>query len=299
MQDMTKHLLYSPQTTAKIGRHIERLSPAPTPHFIGIWGASGSGKSTFAKELATLLLDSTIFPIDHYLSANLAIQKFHHISPNPAVPYIEGLDPNIWDQPLLNSHLSMLERQIPIEIPLFNHKERKRSGSRLIMPHKIILIEGAYALENIVASSLSTVIILDCPFHDRFIRKLVRTARVTKRNDLDESIERYISRTEPATAYYIRTYSRKADYVVQVNSQPRKEFKRFAKDDVMPHPQEGMTLTPKETSGALHDEEFLFVTTGGSGTPIKLIYCIDNKRVFEATISKKSLDLLSLHYNFV
>lgn len=295
---MTKYLIYSENTLTTLLKHIQQLDTAQQTNFICIWGASGSGKSTLTKHLAELTPDSAIFPIDHYLSASLKSDTYNHTSPNPETPYIEGLNPHIWDQLLLNEHLEKLQRYESIDMPIFDHKTRERNGHTIVAPHKIIFIEGAYALENVIDPIKAMVIILDAPFHDRFIRKLVRTARVTGRSDLDESIERYITKTEPSTSYYLKKYSIEADYVITIRSHPNIEFQDFASNPSAP-PTHRIDLIPTPASGRMHEGELFYLTPTKNIGVMRLTYCINNQQIFKANVAEKIIKLLKLHYDLL
>jgi len=264
-------------------------------HFIGIWGASGTGKSTLSKNLQRLLSDSAVLNIDQYLSPDLVDGSFNHVPPM-GEPYLEGLDPNIWDQTLLREHLLLISGNKPAEMPIFDNRLRKRVGYNTFTPKSLVILDGAYSLENVVSSKILISIMLVVPFHDRFIRKLVRTYHVTGRRDLDESITRYITRTEPAAKFYENKYSMSVDVVAKGRSRPHEEFSQYMQEEWIG--QEGYRdIVPKVAFGDLHEGERLTLYEYGDHSGAILMYLLNDRKVFDTRIDRKALSILLSYYD--
>ncbi|HEX7483690.1 MAG TPA: hypothetical protein VF281_00910 [Candidatus Saccharimonadales bacterium] len=283
----------------EIADQIIAKSNAQIVNFVTVWGASGTGKSTLAHQLANLIPGSSVFPIDHYLSSSLKSSTYNHINPESSIPYIEGLDPNIWDQKLINYHLNELKNNQPISMPIFNHQTRERISSSTFPASNIIIVEGVYSFDNVISDSAIMSIVINTSFHDRFLRKLVRTYCINKRTDLDESIERYITRTQPSTDYYLEIYSLKANFIIETASNPALEFDKYKGSTFHRHPSDHTyNLIPKESYGILHPEENLIVNHHDKSINSTLTYTLDNKIIFTAKLRSKHLDLLRRYYTF-
>lgn len=279
----------------QIGNLIYSLESVVSPTVISIWGASGSGKSTLAEFISTRLPNSRIFPVDRYLSPNLKTAGFNHTNTESKEPYIEGLNPSIWDQQLLNKHLADIVMMKSVHMPIFDHKNRERIGYEEFSPSDITLVEGAYAFENSIEQDISQRILTVTPFHDRFIRKLVRTAYVSMRIDLDESVSRYIKRTEPAANFYYNKYSSSADITIENPSMPMIEFADLVSQNMDETVGDRRYITPREDYGSLHDGESLSVEEPQSDQYI-FRYGINNHKLLQFKIGKSTLDLLKAHY---
>lgn len=281
----------------KIADHIIAKSNTQVVNFVTVWGASGAGKSTFAQHLADLIPGSSVFPIDRYLSSSLKSSTYNHLRPGD-IPYIEGLDPDIWDQTLINLHLNELKNSQPISMPIFNHQTRERIGSSIFPASNIIIVEGAYSFDNIISDSAIASIVINTSFHDRFLRKLVRTYCVNKRTDLGESIERYITKTQPSTDYYVETYKHKADFIIETHSNPALEFNQYKSAIFHRHTSEHTyELIPKKSYGVLHAEENLIISHPNKSVDLNLTYILDNKIIFATKLHSDHLNLLKQYYN--
>lgn len=281
----------------KIADHITAKSSAQSVNFVTVWGASGAGKSTLAQQLANLIPGSSVFPMDNYLSSSLKSSTYNHIRPESNIPYIEGLDPNIWDQKLINHHMSELKKKHSVAMPIFDHRTRERIGSSTFSASDIIIVEGAYSFDNVISDSSIVSVVINTSFHDRFLRKLVRTYCINRRTDLDESIERYITRTQPSSEYYREVYTYKADFVIEASSNPAFEFNEYKGatfDRDVSTPAYG--LIPKKGFGTLHSEEKFLVSRPDKATHLTLTYIIDNQIIFITKLHANHFDLLKRHY---
>lgn len=281
-----------------VDRLIDSLSHEPSSTIVALWGASGSGKSTLAEFISQQIPECTVFPIDRYLSPNLSWMNFNHLPSDGDVHYIEGLDPNIWDQALLNKHLARIAMMRPVDMPVFDHASRVRVGHDSFTPSKITIVEGAYAMENDIRQSIDKRVLIKSPLHDRFIRKLLRTSHVSQKTDIDESMVRYLERTEPAANLYYEKYTPSADFIINNPSSPRVEFSGYTKQKLDENHTRIHYLQPYSKFGTLHDGERVGIKNLGAESGI-FCYNLDGKMLLHTNIGERALHLLNDFYTSI
>ena len=122
---------------------------------ICITGASGSGKTTFAKELISALpkdkinlisQDSYYKDLKHLTIQERSSQNFDH--------------PNALDLDLLKKHLITLKNGEEITQPIYDFNTHSRiSSSIIIYPKEIIIVEGTLAVSKKMLHQLYDIII--------------------------------------------------------------------------------------------------------------------------------------------
>ena len=122
---------------------------------ICITGASGSGKTTFAKELISVLpkdkitlisQDSYYKDLKHLTIQERSSQNFDH--------------PNALDLDLLKKHLITLKNGEEITQPIYDFNTHSRiSSTKIIHPKEIIIVEGTLAVSKKMLHQLYDIII--------------------------------------------------------------------------------------------------------------------------------------------
>ena len=122
---------------------------------ICITGASGSGKTTFAKELISVLpkdkitlisQDSYYKDLKHLTIQERSSQNFDH--------------PNALDLDLLKKHLLTLKNGEEITQPIYDFNTHSRiSSTKIIHPKEIIIVEGTLAVSKKMLHQLYDIII--------------------------------------------------------------------------------------------------------------------------------------------
>ena len=122
---------------------------------ICITGASGSGKTTFAKELISVLpkdkitlisQDSYYKDLNHLTIQERSSQNFDH--------------PNALDLDLLKKHLITLKNGEEITQPIYDFNTHSRiSSTKIIHPKEIIIVEGTLAVSKKMLYQLYDIII--------------------------------------------------------------------------------------------------------------------------------------------
>ena len=111
---------------------------AKLPYVIGIAGGTGSGKTTFSRELVATLMTNKIVYLSH--------DSYYRDLSN--LPFSERVKVN-FDHPdsletdLMIKHITALRNGEPVDIPIYNFVEHTRSKeTEHIEPQSVILIEG-------------------------------------------------------------------------------------------------------------------------------------------------------------
>lgn len=274
-----------------IPSEIDKRLKTSQPNFVLIWGASASGKTTVAKKLMSITNDSAIISVDSYLTESLLEKKFNHTSKNPLIPYIEGLDPGIWDLNDLNNDLLNLSLNKSIKLPIYNYSTKKREGYVRQDPKKIIFLEGSYSMNNKIADKAILSILIQADLHDRLIRKIVRTVVVNRRKDIDSSIHRYLTQTHPSLNYYFNLYKKRSDFIIQNSLDPVNEFGQFARNNSLLQ-SNFQLLIPKKSTGITREKEQLQFDPADN----TLAYLIEDRLIFSIEIRLDTYWLLRKYY---
>ena len=264
--------------------------------FIHVCGISASGKSTVSKVLAESLDDTEIFPMDAYLSEGLWDQskKFDHDSPDPNRPYISGISPEIWDMQLMRNHLENLRAGESVQMPIFDETVKDRVGYRSFSPSKNIVVEGGHAFSDDFLPYADYRVLVKAPLHDRLTRKIVRTHVLYGLDDVNEVIQRYLTKDEPVGRIYEPAYTGIADQVVNNPANPRREFAHLVSDASARQPGSYHALLPKtETGGLKQGEDFGIIFGLGS---LSVRYSVDNKLLVQLPIDQETFGLLNDYY---
>jgi len=267
--------------------------------FIHVAGASASGKSTIARYVGSQLPETLVLPIDNYLAEGLwdSSRIFNHDSPNPSKPYIGGISPEIWDLPLLYTHLSQLAIGKTVQIPRFDETIKDRVGYESSTPNKHIVLEGGHAFSEPFVDFADHKIYVRAPLHDRLMRKIVRTHIQYGREDVDEVLGRYLTRDEYACRAYDNEFCQIADQVIENPANPRKDYARMRDTMTCTDWPVQAALTPTDSTGYLHPGEQLTLTAHEATHGIR--YTIDGRMLVDLPISTETRNLLIMHYERV
>ena len=141
------------------------------PYMIGIAGASGSGKTTFAKYLSKILKlhDSEVISIDSYYRNHPEL----NLTQRNAVNYDE---PQAIDKPLLTAHLIRLSQGLPIDQPIYDFSKHGRTTTtKHVAPRGCVIVEGNLLfLWSDVCALFDTKVFLVIDGSTAFKRRLAR-----------------------------------------------------------------------------------------------------------------------------
>ena len=264
--------------------------------FIHIAGASASGKSTIARFVGNQLPRTAVLPVDNYLAEGLwdTTRSFNHDSPDPGKPYIGGISPEIWDLPLLYTHLSQLAAGKTIQAPRFDETIKDRVGYEPFVPQDTVVLEGGHAFSEPFVTFADHKVYVRAPLHDRLMRKIVRTHIQHGREDVDEVLGRYLTRDECAHRAYDDIFSQMADQVVENPANPHADYAKMPATKIHTDQSTQTLLIPTRDTGKLHPGEQLAITTHDTMYGIR--YGVNGRVLVNLPISVETKDLLIKYY---
>lgn len=166
-----------------------------TPRIIGIVGASGSGKTTVAKELAELAGNASLMSQDNYyisLPDNVDSKDWNFD------------DPAVIDLEHLARDLAALKRGEIIEGPRYIFSTHKRAPDTVTLkPAPLIIVEGLFLfLPESLRNVFDLKIFIDVPLKVCQERRVARD--VVERGRTAEMIrQRWVEQVEPMYRKYV------------------------------------------------------------------------------------------------
>lgn len=195
---------------------------AQTQVIVGIAGGSGSGKTTFARQL------------QHQLGPDFCrIMRHDDYYRDLATIPVEERERVDFDRPdqleteLLVAHLDLLRDGCAVEIPVYDFASHtRRPETRRLEPAPIILVEGVLVLaEPRLCQGFDLKIFLEAPESSRIDRRLRRD--VVERGRSEDSVLRQLEVTVlPAHRTWVAPSRQQADLILDT-SQPRERAVEF------------------------------------------------------------------------
>ncbi|EAR10876.1 uridine kinase [Reinekea blandensis] len=184
------------------------------PIFIGIAGASASGKSLLAHtihhELQFELGEGAISIIkeDSYYKArhDLTFEEREQINYD---------HPNAFDHDLLIEQMDALAGQRSVEVPVYDYKMHNRSDRTTThVPTKVIIVEGILLLnDKNIRKRLDAKVFMDTDLDICLLRRLKRDIEERGRT-VDSIIEQYKRTVRPMFMEFVQPSKQWADIIV-------------------------------------------------------------------------------------
>ena len=177
---------------------------------IGIAGGTGSGKTTFSRELVATLMTNKIVYLSH--------DSYYRDQSN--VPFSERVKVN-YDHPdsleteLMIKHIEKLRNYQPVDIPIYDFVEHTRAKeTEHIEPQSVILIEGIliFAVKEL-RDLMDMKIFVDTDADIRFMRRLQRDIEERGRS-VNSVCDQYINVVRPMHEAFVEPSKRYADIIV-------------------------------------------------------------------------------------
>ncbi len=179
---------------------------------IGIAGGSGSGKSTFVRNLIkTLDADAvSLLMQDAYYRHNPETPEEHRKKMNFDHP-----DAIEWE--LLETHIRQLQSGDVINQPVYSMLTCLRENETIaVTPKKVLIVEGILVLtQPFIRDLMSLKIFIDADADHRFMRVVKRDMEERGRN-IDQVMQRYIKTVRPMHEEFIEPSKRFADIIVPI-----------------------------------------------------------------------------------
>ncbi|MBQ6504913.1 MAG: uridine kinase [Flexilinea sp.] len=183
---------------------------AKEPYVIGIAGGTGSGKTTFSRELVATLMTNKIVYLSH--------DSYYRDQSN--VPFSERVKVN-YDHPdsleteLMIKHIEKLRAYQPVDIPIYDFVEHTRAKeTEHIEPQSVILIEGIliFAVKEL-RDLMDMKIFVDTDADIRFMRRLQRDIEERGRS-VKSVCDQYINVVRPMHEAFVEPSKTYADIIV-------------------------------------------------------------------------------------
>lgn len=177
--------------------------------FIGICGASDSGKSTLAEELLRAIgPDNTLINQDayYYDHPNLNFEE------RAALNYDE---PHIFDHDMLLRDIDQLLKGIPVQRKQYDFTQYRRAESNeMIMPGKVLILEGIHAFyDKRLLEKMFLKLFISVEPDICLLRRINRDMKERGRS-IDSISEQYLKTVKPMYEKYIRNYIHEADIII-------------------------------------------------------------------------------------
>lgn len=177
---------------------------------IGVAGGSGSGKSTFIRQLQSQVdADSHALSMDEYYHDQQDVDR----AARDLVNYdsLEAVDVELFVK-----HLDLLKQGDAVDTPKYDFSEHTRhSETRRLEPRPWLFLDGIMLLAvPEIRKRLDLSVFLDLDENTRFERRKDRDMQVRKRSE--ESVQRqWMETVEPFYQNVVRASASHADLVLQ------------------------------------------------------------------------------------
>ena len=181
-----------------------------TKIFIGIAGGTASGKSAIARHLVNYF--------KHNICANIKVDSYYHDLKHLSMQEREKINfdsPKSIDFNLLLDHITKLNNNEPIKVPIYDYKTHTRSASYIkVHSQKIIIIEGLYALyNNFIKDILNIKVFVDTEESVRLERRIKRDIKKRQRT-YESVIKQFNSMVAPMHNQYVEPTKSHADIII-------------------------------------------------------------------------------------
>jgi phosphoribulokinase len=186
----------------------DTIAASPYIFTIGVAGDSGSGKTTFTQGVRNIFgsdLVSTITLDDYHRLDREGRRREGLTALNPAANRID----------LLEQHLIMLRRGVPVEKPVYNHTKGTFDPPVIFRPKKILILEGLHTLFTpTLRRYLDFTLFVDPAQEVKYDWKIRRD--MENRGYSQEAVLREIDEREPEYEQYIAPQKEHADAVIGI-----------------------------------------------------------------------------------
>ncbi|MGD9109096.1 MAG: uridine kinase [Gammaproteobacteria bacterium] len=185
--------------------------------FIGIAGASGSGKSLLSSTIVNELGSKEVAVI----SEDSYYKPFYELSIEERTK-INFDHPDSLEHSLIAEHLSKLQSGKTIEIPIYDFATYSRTKqTRTVGQHTIIVLEGILLFTDEKLRNLLDIrIFMGTPLDICFIRRLRRDIEERGRS-IESVLDQYEQTVRPMYFQFVEPSKRHADIIVPRGGQNR------------------------------------------------------------------------------
>lgn len=194
----------------------DTIAASPYIFTVGVAGDSGSGKTTFTQGVRD------IFGSD--LVSTITLDDYHRLDREGRKREgLTALNPQANRIDLLEQHLVLLRRGVPVEKPVYNHTTGTFDPSVIFWPKKILILEGLHTLLTpTLLKYLDFTLFVDPDREVKYDWKLRRDT--SKRGYSQDAVENEIAEREPEYVKYILPQKEHADAVIGIG------YSQYGKD---------------------------------------------------------------------
>lgn len=177
---------------------------------IGIAGGSGSGKTSFTKNLVRLLADhsTAVIPHDAYYRD---IATYGGVAPEA----INFDHPSALESSLLVDHLEELKAGRGVRRPVYEFATHRRSQETVaVEPAAVVIVEGILIFTEVRLRALMDLrIFVDVDADERVLRRLRRDVAERGRS-VDSVVRQYTDSVKPMHLQFVEPSKQWADVIV-------------------------------------------------------------------------------------
>ena len=180
------------------------------PSIVLVGGGSSSGKTYLTRKVIEALGEDnvTLLTLDDYYKdqSDMPLEERYNVNYD---------HPRAFDWQLMRKQLKALKEGKPIEKPIYDFKERNRSGkTEVIVPKDLIVIEGIMALVDRQLRDLADVrVFIQAKPERRFLRRMIRDIKERGRT-MENVVSQYFATVQPMYDEVIEPSSIYADLIV-------------------------------------------------------------------------------------
>jgi phosphoribulokinase len=187
----------------------DTIAASPYIFIIGVAGDSGSGKTTFTQAIRDIFGSSLV--------STITLDDYHRLDrEGRRSEGLTALNPKANRLDLLEQHLMMLRRGVPIEKPVYNHTTGTFDPPLIFRPTKILILEGLHTLFTpTLRRNLDFTLFVDPAREVKYDWKLHRD--MAKRGYSEIAVLNEIEKREPEFERYILPQKDYADAVIRID----------------------------------------------------------------------------------
>lgn len=184
------------------------------PLIVGIGGASGAGKSSFARRLSAALNQhqnqtiATVLHEDSYYRARpgLSMEEKNRINYD---------HPDAFEHDLLLEHLKQLRNGKTVHVPVYDYSIHDRAPETIEMPPpRVLIVEGILVLhETAIVDQLDLAIFVEAPLSVCLERRIERDMKQRGRSR-ESIIQQFQKTVRPMYHTFVHPSRWKADLIV-------------------------------------------------------------------------------------
>lgn len=184
---------------------------------IGICGASGSGKSTMAREIRDSLTCNALI-----LGQDCYYKDYSHL-PFQERCRINYDEPDVFDFDELLEDLNTLERGEPITRNAYDYTNQMRADTdELLLPPDVLILEGIHMFrDKRISNKMALKLYMHVDVDVCLLRRIKRDIRARGRS-IESIYTQYLETVKPMYEEYVSKYIQEADFAVMHGGKNRR-----------------------------------------------------------------------------